>query len=371
MEKRQTPKPIWRKTILALAVAVSFLLPVSIAYANSGPPPSVAWFTFDYKISPTPELLGVQLLACTTENCEQTEVVQQYGTCNGAGCKTPSLKVNEWPDTFSCFENICFSSGYYYEINFEVIAQFSDRVRSSGVVEKLTDGYGEKKYWHVFVQETDLALESGYIPAVADPDLLYPKYPILLFGLSILVELGVAGLCFFIGIKTRFSSLEFRVGNLENKLLIVLLVNLVSLPVVWFFFPSLGRFQLSANQNRGMLVFFFALVVSGLLIGIYRSERKTRGWLIALLVVSLAVGILCGPMFLLFTGAYSFGNYVVNIQGMSPTAIIIASEIFAVAYEGGMMWVMSNKSIPVKLIWITSILMNAASFIVGLLLTSS
>lgn len=369
MEKRRNPKRFWKKAILVFAVAASFLLPMSVAYANSGPPPSVAWFTFDYKISQTPKLLGVQLIACTTENCEQTDLLQQYGTCDGEGCLPSPPKLNEWPDSFGCAENICVSSHYYPGISFKLVAQFSDRVRSTGVIDQPTSGYGETKFWRVFVQETDLAIESGFIPAVADPDLLYPKQPILLFGLSILVEIVVAGLCFFFGIRTKVGVSEIKGGNLESKLLIVLLINLVSLPVVWFFFPAIGRFQLTANQNRGVMVFFLALVFTALLAGIYHSEGKTRGWLIALMVLSLALIGLCGPIILSFTNAYGFGEYVVNVQGVSPTAVIIASEIFAVTYEGFMMMVMSKKSIPVKLIWITSLLMNAASFIAGLIFT--
>jgi hypothetical protein len=369
MEKRRNPKHFWKKAMLVFAVTASFLLPINVAYANSGPPPSVAWFTFDYKISQTPKLLGVQLIACTTENCEQTELLQQYGTCDGEGCKMSQPKLNGWPDTFSCAENICVASGYYGEMPFKLVAQFSDRVRSTGVISQLPAKYGETKSWHVFVQETDLTNESGFLPAAADPDKVYPKQPILLFGLSIVVEIVVAGLCFLIGIRIRFGSVEIRGGNLENKLLIVLLVNLVSLPMVWFFFPAIGRFQLAANQNRGVIVFFLALVFTALLAGIYHSEGKTRGWLIAMMVISLALIGFCGPIILSFTNAYEFGNYVVNVQGLSPTAVIIASEIFAVVYEGFMMMVMGKKSIPVKLIWITSFLMNASSFIAGLIFT--
>jgi hypothetical protein len=367
MEKRQIPKRIWTKAIFVFAVIVLFLLPMSMASANSLPPPSIAWFTFEYKIDQTPKLLGVQLIACTTENCEQPELLQQYGTCNGDGCLASQPKMNEWPDSFDCAENICVSSGYFDEISFKLVAQFSDRVRSTDVIDKLPAYYGDTKSWLVSVEENDLTVKSGYLPAVADPDLLYPKRPILLFGLSIVVELVVAGLCFLIWIQTKVGSLVIRGGALENKLLIVLLVNLVSLPVVWFFFPAIGRFQLSGNQNRGVMVFFLALVFSVLLAVIYHSEGKARGWLIALMVISLAVVGFCGPIVLSFMKAYEFGDTVINVQGLSPTAITIASEIFAVVYEGLMLMVMSKKSIPVKLIWITSLLMNAASFIAGLI----
>jgi hypothetical protein len=38
MEKRQNPKRFWKKATLVFAVAVSFLLPMSAASANSAPP---------------------------------------------------------------------------------------------------------------------------------------------------------------------------------------------------------------------------------------------------------------------------------------------------------------------------------------------
>jgi len=77
--------------VVCMVIAI-LLIPGAVASANSTAPPSVVWLTFDDETPQAPRLLGVQLLACPTIGCEQPVLLQQYGTCNGAGCVTSPPK---------------------------------------------------------------------------------------------------------------------------------------------------------------------------------------------------------------------------------------------------------------------------------------
>ena len=352
----------WKKTAFVLMAVVIFLLPVQGAYANSAPPPSVVWFSFDYKTTPPPRLLGVQLIACSTANCEQPVLLQHYGTCDRTGCLLPPPKIPGWPNDFGCAANICRSAAYpsHGGNDFKLVAQFSDRVRISEVVNELPAGYGGETAWRVIVREGDLSIEADAVPSLSNTGRVFPNQPLLLFGLSILLEILVAGVCFWWTVDPR---------HFEGALFMVLLVNLVSLPVVWFFFPSLGRFQSEANRDLGMLVLFLACIYSALLAGIYRSGKKTRNWLIGLTLLSLPVSIFCSLVAFTWLPGY-YGRYV-SVQGLPASAIIIASEVFAVVFEALLITVLSKQSLPRKWIWMTSLLMNAASFVAGMLLASA
>jgi hypothetical protein len=61
-----------------------------------------------------------------------------------------------------------------------------------------------------------------------------------------------------------------------------------------------------------------------------------------------------------------FGEYyTVHVQGLSPTAVIIVAEICAVVGEAILITILSKRTLPLWLIWMTSFLMNTASFLVG------
>jgi hypothetical protein len=361
MRKQRTQPSAWKIPVLFFVAVAIFLLPVNIAYANSIPY-SYVWFTFDYKTAQTPQLLGVQLIACTTTNCEQPVLLQQYGTCDGAGCVTLPPQITGGPYNFGCEANVCRSAAYppHGAIDFRLVVQFSDRVRTSEVVGKLPSEWGEVSTWLVIVRDTDLSIEHGTLPGISYFNRLYPEQPFLLFGLSILVEILVAGVCFQLWARTD-------IRHLMGRLLIILLVNLLSLPVVWFFFPSLGGYQRAGDHDMGLFFLAAAFIYAALLAGIYRSGKKTRRWVIILTLISLPFTCL----YSLLGESYSSGTYnflPVNVQGLPSNVIIFASEIFAVVFEAILVTLLNKRSLPVRLIWITIILMNAASFVAGLLL---
>ncbi len=361
MGKQRARTISWKKAILLCALAATFVLPVRAVLANSGPPPSVAWFSIVYETAQTPRLLGIQLIACMDANCEQPILLQQYGRCDQAGCLSSTPQLSGWNNNFACAANICRSSAYpnHSGNNFKLVAQFSDRVRSSGVVAKLPSQYGEDLSWRVSVREADLSIETGPLPAVSDRNRSFPRQPLLLFFASILVEVVVAGACFWRTVEP---------SHFESSLGIVFLVNLVSLPVVWFFFPSLGQFQSEANRSLGLIFLTAAFFYGALLAVIYRSGGKTRGWIIALSVLSLPFTALCALIIPSFLNGYESGS--VFVQGLPANLAIAASEVFAVVFEAVLITILSKGRLPVKWIWISSLLMNAASFVTGMYLSN-
>jgi hypothetical protein len=357
---KQRARTIFRKksNFVFLAVLI-FLLPGDRVLANSTAPPSVVWFTFYSKTVQSPHMQGVQLIACSTENCEEPVLLQQHGSCDRPGCVISTPKITGLTNDFGCAADICRSSAYpsHGGTAFRLVVQFSDRVRISEVVDELPARYGEEKAWRVTVRDRDLTLEADALPAVSNPGRVFPSRPLLLFGLSILVEILVAGVCFWFTVEPP---------HFEGALFMVLLVNLVSLPVVWFFFPSLGRFQSEGNRDFGVLVLFLACIYAALLAAIYRTGKKAHNWLIGLTLLSLPVSILCSLVAFSWLPGY-YGRYV-TAQGLPANLVIAAAEVFAVVFEALLITYLSKGSLPRRWIWVTSLLMNAASFITGVLL---
>jgi hypothetical protein len=205
-----------------------------------------------------------------------------------------------------------------------------------------------------------LSITPDSLPTVSNRNRSFPRQPLLLFGASILVEVLVAGVCFWRTVEP---------GSFEGSLGIVFLANLVSLPVVWFFFPSLGQFQSEANRSLGVLILLAAFVYGALLTGIFRSRGKRRGWLIALSLLSLPVTVMCALIVPSFLNGYASG--AVSVQGLPANIAIAASEVFAVVFEALLISILSKGKVPVKWAWITSLVMNAASFAMGLFWTGA
>jgi len=342
-------------------VTTILLIPGAVASANSTAPPSVVWLTFDYELPQTPRLLGVQLLACPATGCEQPVLLQQYGTCTGAECVTSPPTITGWNSDFGCASGICRSSAYpsHGGTEWRLVAQFSDRIRSSDVAGPLPSQYAETAAWRVRVRETDLRLvPDAAIPTLRDPLALFQKN-LWRLGLSIVVELLVAAVCFRLWATTD-------TGGLPDRLWMVFLLNLLSLPVVWLFFPAFGQFQTEASQGLGVFVLLAALAYATALAGIYLSSGKTHQWLVVLTLISLpVVGF---GAFVVWALTSYMGSRTVIVAGLSSNATILASEVFAVVFEAVMMAILSKRSPGSKGIWITSLLMNAASFGAGLVL---
>ncbi len=347
--------------ILSLVLLIVLLLPTGAALANSAAPPTVAWFTLEYAVTPAPRLLGIQLVGCPDEVCAQPELLQQYGICEATGCLPgPATLLSGWMTSFDCAGNRCRASSYndYGGMDFRLVAHFSDQVRISTVTGKLPASFGEEAAWTVTIGQADLSIRpADSIPAIN------PQYELLRrnlgwLGLSIVIEVVVAGA------SLRAWARSDRHQWL-SRLLVVFLANLATLPLVWMFFPAFGRFQSAGNRYLAFITLIFSVFYVATLVIIYRAPTKTRYWAIPVLVVGgLATILGC----LVLSALSYFGGYTVYVQGLSPTVVIAASEVFAVVAEALLIATLCRLAVRTGWVWAVSLLMNAASFLVGLAL---
>ncbi|NJM41309.1 MAG: hypothetical protein HC853_11350 [Anaerolineae bacterium] len=89
-------------------------------------------------------------------------------------------------------------------------------------------------------------------------------------------------------------------------LLLIGLMQALSFPVVWFFFPALQAWQLPNNRLLGLLLLGIAVVFGALLVWVRQAPQgKPRVFSIVGLVAAVPASIVC-----LFFGLFiaSYGN---------------------------------------------------------------
>lgn len=354
-----------RKSLICMAeILVILLFSSSVTYANAPRPPTELWFMFDYQVSPPPKLEGVQLVRCDTGACEKPVLLQQYGVCDAPVCLESRPELTGLGDPSDCQGGRCrFASpeyGYAFKMDddvyFRLVAQFSDRARVSNVAaESLQslNAIGAVSAWRVTVQDDGLSMAR-------DTDFRQPGGRnasfLFWFAVTLVVELLVARLCLW---------MWKRGERVTGELVVVLLVSLVTFPVVWWFFPSLGQFQPDSARKVGILVLILALFYAVGLVRIYTVQGKNRLWAIGLyLLISFVVGFI---LFVLAYFGFGYGNYTVHAVGLPPGIILLLSEAFAVLAEAGLIALMSRKTLSLWQVGLMSLLMNAASCGVGLL----
>ncbi len=350
-----------RKNALIFCLLLALLLaPTGVALANMAPPPSVVWLTLQFDPGLSPQLTGMQLIACPAEACVQPRLLQQYGQCQAAGCLPGPVSLSGFETSFGCAGNLCRSTAYpnHGGTYFRLVAEFSDRVRTSDVAGPLPASFSQEAAWNVLVRQADLSITPDEtLPTLQVPyEQMRRNLPWL--GLSLLVELVVAG-----AVMPAFDRTDRR--KWLSRLLIIFLANLATLPVVWLFFPAFGSFQ---SVGSRLLAFITLVVVAfyvALLVIIYRSPPKVRLWAIP---VTVLVFVVSTVIFLLIMALYYYYSSTIYVSGLPPTLIIALSEAFAVISEALLIAVLSKQPLSARWIWITSLLMNAASFLVGLAL---
>ncbi len=344
-----------RKALLLVAmIAVLSDLFGPTVHAN-GVTPAQIWLIFDYKTAQPMHLEGIQLIKCPTLNCEQPAVLQQYGTCNADGCLSsiPEIpKLEGWSE-FECAGNRCRAASYGYPYEgpyFKFAMQFSDRVRTSDAMNGLPLYPGDRMIWRVIVQDADLSL-------IADTEvggLSWRRYEQFRLGLVLtqLVETLVAGLYLLMVVRADAE-------RLINRLVMIFLINLVTFPVVWFFFPAFSQFQFTGMRLIGIFGLIVAALYALALVRIYTRKGKKRTGAIVLTVSLLPLTLVCS-VFALF--ALAFGYSAVSAAGLPPEVALLASEIFAVVSEAALIYLLSRKSLSLRHAGTMSLLMNAASF---------
>lgn len=341
-----------RRIIWMTIPLLLLLLPAASVYANAAPPPPHIWFVFSYETQPAPTLLGLQLAGCTTSACTQRTLLHQYGTCTLEGClPTPAIPTSA---RFECAQNRCLVStsnpATWQSERFVLIAAFADRVRLSEPFE-LSTRYGVTL--NVAVRADDLGLTPlPYSDGATDA---MTRSATLAAFLTLLIEPVLA--------LAVLALLRVDRATLLRTLPGVALVNLLSLPVVWLFFPSLGAFQPDAARGFGQIILAGSLFYGAASVGIAHAPAR---WRVATLVLTL-VTIPCIYGFALIAAfGLSYGRYLPSqLDGLPIMTTTILSQVFAVVFETLVLWGLLRSRLTLRRIaWIT-LVANLASFAVG------
>lgn len=361
-----------RVTIYILVLAISVFIPPTVVLANAAPPPTRIWIGFyDQQGKPTlPE--GFQIIECRDENCSEPALLDQYGECNGDIClKMPISHDLEQP--LDCSQNKCFMMVFYQHDCFyksiwnscytKIIGQFRGEYISSNLLRN-DDISGSTLGWQVTVVDKQLKL----IEVEREGENLHPLREqfakdfnnfIATFGITLVMETFIAGVVFWLK-RIRNETLWLGVG-------IVALVNLISYPTTWFLLPVLGNFQPLAQRNIGIIFLIATGVCATLLGSITFVKEKNRQKLVTLIAVTLSICFICSGSILMMSTILGNG-YAIAVRGLPTNQVILLSEIFAIVFEGIMVFLLLRKSVNLSLVqaFLLSFVMNSVSYLVGL-----
>jgi len=352
-------------------------LPTASAWANSAPPPAQLWFVFEDESGQPLTPQGVQLVGCDP-NCTNEILLQHYGACDQPGCLPGEPVLGSWSDEINCSQakpswealpsqsnrdstvGLCQTTSYDYSGQYRLVAQIDGQVYTSDLHPfQDSQNYTDWEYaFRVVVSPTGLALVEN--PDFEAPSGSWPGFfPSLLVTLA--VELLVAGL--YLGIL-----LKLRGPSLVNLLVLVALADLVTFPLVWFFFPSFAPFTPAYNMAVGYFLLFAGLLFTILLaIPFLRSEGRKRWiWVGVITLLALLIVPVCSIL-VLFATRYG-SSYNLSWEGLPGSWLLLASEIFAVLFEAGFIYFLSRKALAFKHALLLSLLMNLASYLAGLLI---
>lgn len=197
------PRCKWILPVLLLGL----LSVPATAYADTGPKPQAA-FSFDYQV-PRAQIVSGELWQCEDPACATGEPLRQLG-----------------PQGFGCEVDSCHATAYGFAQYQKLVIRFEDRTRESNVFHQ--DAFNG--VFVVTVRETDLMVTERV--QVGYGSRLNTFVRLLYFAgavaITLVLELIVAALFFR------------RLGKSCWLLLLVVLGNVITLPIVWFVFPVLG-----------------------------------------------------------------------------------------------------------------------------------
>lgn len=349
--------------LVGLIIGLS-LIPISFVRADSPPPPSKMWLTFEYQTSQPVEIEGIQVIQCATQSCDNPILLQQYGVCDSESCFSSEHRPEglvDWYDIFECNNDKCYiASDLYHGSYFKLFVQFSDGVRTSEVDGQLPEDYwGERREvgWRITVTDTELfvAADKDYKPQTL-------PFALLMIGFAVtqIAELIVAAMCL---------KFWLRSTNLLNDLMMVFWCNLVTFPLVWLFFPSLAQFRSTGDRGLGLAALIMATALGGLLVFIHRANNSSQRW--------RRVGIAVLTVFILSICAFggivlaSYRDFNRSPVGLSPFLILPLSELSAVIIEAALLTTMSKGKISLKQSGSLSVAINIVSLAIGLIATGT
>ena len=332
-------------------------------YANAGPPPAILWLRFDKQNLEDSDLEGVQIIGCRTAACKTPVLLQQFGICTDSQCLQSAPLFDTGKYRLDCTQNRCRADSSLYrdggvqdEAHYlRLITQFSDRTRQGESFENpFLKGYDWNNNLLVRIDETGLEVMENPDPLPSIYRL--PEQYGLAFLLTLFVESLVAGIIFF-----RYFKISVLI--LFKRILMIVVINSVTFPVVWFFFPAWQPFIDSQAKILGIAILLAASVYALLWYFVFRASSITQkiNRIAALIFFLLVMLFACFELFMWF----AYQHYpVASAKGFSYPVILFLAEIFAFVAEAWLL--MLYGKIPLKFsVWL-SLGMNMSSFFAGL-----
>jgi hypothetical protein len=296
------------------------VIPFQSVQADAGPHPSMQFF-FISRIEPGPTIISGQLLECKDEACVQPEPLQQMG-----------------PQRFECQINTCSSVAYSYSPYYRLEIEFSD---------------GMTRQSNTF---TKRAFSANYLVTIHEESLeveekaLGPNVPIFKMGAPTVFDLLATVI---------FPCME-----------IILPIILVALAV------RTGRAGETHDSYYNWLKAAWLLAIPATLAGI----KWTQG-----LIITLVVELLLGTGYVLWKKRSASIILTVilllnlitqpvlwitlsGISGIYPVFLLLFAEGVVWLVEAGGLYLSQRNSMRFQeALWV-SFALNAASFVVGILL---
>lgn len=349
----------WRRTVvgfLALVLVSLGMLGFSPnrATANAPAPPAYLWFQFDR----APQ--AVQLIDCRNLLCETPTLLAQCGTCRGSECLTtpPILKA---PDRFECAQQTCLYQESWFSPQrrqpyFKLVAQFSDQTSDSIKTSQpfISDfrrsiaDYGDR---HLIV-----TTHGDMLVVRRDERMQASRWQTFSQALSITqvseLTIVLAVLAWRKLNKKKILTIVFSVG----------LINLLTFPVVWFFFPSLQSFQYSTTRIFGVFALIISLIFSSVLI-------RQRDLTVRSLLRIFTIWFFSTPVLLIVAGLIAFfvgyGEALPPSIGLPSFFTLPASELYAILWEAWLIRRTNQAEFSWRHALLLSMLMNVLSLVLG------
>jgi hypothetical protein len=354
-----------KRFVLVIALLTAFsILPGANIQANLAPPPARLWFTFQDPVGKPLSPTALQLIACR-EDCTQGDLLLSYGKkCTQPGCLAGEPVLEN--SLLACSQALCLARSYDFPAGaYRLVAQINGKSYTSGPVELFrgeAPGYNTLAY-RVTVSDRGLSLE--FEPDFVQPD--FNPYRANFFQallLTLAIELSIAFLYLWFVLRWRGAALGL-------PLFLVFLADLVTLPLVWYFFPTLKPFTPFAGRFLGLFWLACAGIFTLVAYAVFVLLKGRQRWFIlAGIVVLLLVAIPFCSLVIGYTIGYP-NAYKIYPTGLPGIWSLVIAEIFAWLYEAFFVYFISRKTVPLKHALLLSLLMNLASYLAGTFLFSA
>ena len=338
-------------TVLLVTILLVTIVGVLPICASTNAPYSL-WLFFDR----APQ--AVQIVDCRSTRSRQCEqLLIQYGTCTASSCLNipSSLKSG---DQFQCAETSCLyqephlSSEPRHSV-FQLIVQFPNETIAQSTPPFIANFRGDiagyrDRHFNITMQHRSLQVKP-------DDNMKPSRWETFGTALS-LTELSKIAIALL-------AVLKFQKFEAVRVLLWIGFANLLTFPVMWFFFPSLHSFQYHSTRVFGVFSLLNAIAFSIVLV-----RRKPT---IASLIRTAIAWFFCSPIVLIvaFIVASFFGyeEFLPSATGIPKRIILPVSEICVFIWEG---WLLSccQSSLSRRYAYLLSLLMNLFSLGLRLLL---